>query len=101
MKKLIISSILALSLAGCAGSSVPSTDTITTRAKQIQSYTKLACSFIPTIATVAAILSKGASSSVASVATDICNAITTAPLADGGGRLAYVNGVRIHGQFVK
>lgn len=102
MKKLFALSLLAIALAGCGTTGgTPSSTSITDRAKQIQQYTKIACSFVPTVATVASILSSGASGPAASIATDICNAVTTAPLADGGARVAYVNGVRIRGSFVR
>lgn len=96
MKKLLL--IGCLGLAGCAGTS-PSD--ISVRAKQIQDYTKLACSFVPTAATIAAILSSGTTAAFTTIASDICAAVTTAPLADGGPRAAKAYGVVIKGSFVK
>lgn len=101
MRKLLLVGTLAV--AGC--STVPSTGTITERAKEIQGYTKLACSFVPTIGTIAAILSSGASVPITTIANDICTAVTTAPLADGGPRQAKVmynnKVVVIKGRFEK
>lgn len=97
ISKLVACLILGVALAGCAGGTTPSTSDISDRAKQIQQYAKTLCSFVPTLATVAAILSSGASAPAATIATDICNAVTTAPLADGGGRHAYYNGIRLRG----
>lgn len=101
MKKLSL--ILLLGVAAC--STVPTTGDITARAKEIQGYTKLACSFIPTVSTIAAILSSGASIPVTQIASDICSAVTTAPLADGGPRQAKVmynnKVVVVKGSFVK
>lgn len=97
MKYLAVVAMLAIS--GCAG--VTPSD-LTARAKQIQDYTRLACSFVPTISTIAAILSSGTSAAFTTIAADICAAVTTAPLADGprrGPPKAY--GVVIKGQFVK
>lgn len=89
---------LALTLGACA---TVTPQNITDRAREIQNYTKLACSFVPTVATIAAIVSKGSTASVAQMASDICAAVTTAPLADGGTRRAYhPSGVRIRGQFI-
>lgn len=98
MKRLILLS--ALALGGC-GTVTPGT--ISDRAKEIQGYTKLACSFVPTVATVAAILTRGGSAGTAQIAQDICAAVTTAPLAEGPGKRPRptVNGVVIRGSFVK
>lgn len=99
MKKLLL--IGCLALAGCGTTGSISTTDISDRAKQIQDYTKTFCKFVPTIGTIAAILSKGASASIIGVATDICTAVTTAPLADGGPRVPRVNGVAIKGKWVR
>lgn len=115
MKKLLILGTLAL--AGCAGmpgtaptgtgllsplvdSGVISPET-RAKAQQVQGITKGLCQFIPTIGTVAAIFSAGIGEGVAAVASGICSAVTTAPLADGGPRQAKVNGVVVRGRFVK
>lgn len=115
MKKLLLLGMLAL--AGCAGgnalppsgpgilSPLVSSGVITeeTRAKaqRVQATTKALCQFIPTIGSIAAIFSAGIGEGVGIVASGICNAVTTAPLADGGTRRAYMNGVEIKGKFVK
>lgn len=85
--------LLALSLSACGttgGVGTPGTGSVTDAIKQVQEYTALACKFVPTVATVAAIFSGGASSSIAAIAQDICNAVTTVPLADGPRRVPYV-----------
>lgn len=101
MRKYLLIGMLAL--AGC--STVPSTGDITERAKEIQGYTKLACSFVPSIATIASILSSGVSIPFTAIAADICSAVTTAPLADGGPRQAKVmynsKVIVLKGSFVK
>ena len=99
MKRLLLLGCLAL--AGCGTTGTISTEDVSERAKQIQDYTKTFCKFVPTIGTIAAILSKGASASILGIATDICTAVTTAPLADGGARTPKVQGVVIRGRWVK
>lgn len=101
MKKLAL--LLCLGLAACSTNIQPAE--ISARAKQIQDYTRLACKFVPTVATIASILTSGASAAASVIATDICNAVTTAPLADGGKRDAYYNAggknIKIEGRFVR
>lgn len=100
MKRLIV--VVAFLLAGCATTSV---DQVQTKAKEIQNYVRLACSFVPTIGTIANILSTGTTAPVTAIASDICTAVTTAPLADGPGRIPKVTynnkTVVIKGSFVK
>ena len=97
MRKIVVIG-LCLGLAGCAGTS---REEISATAKQIQEYTKLACSFVPTIGTIANILSTGVATPAIAIANEICLAVSTAPLADGGRRIPKVNGVVIKGSFVK
>lgn len=95
---------VSLLLASCATVPPGSTADVGARARQIQEYTRLACKFVPTIATIANILSTGASAPLTVIAQDICLAVTTAPLADGGARAAKVvyNGrvIQIKGKYV-
>lgn len=115
MKKLLLLGTLAL--VGCTGGNAipPSgpgilsplvssgviTEETRTKARQVQATTKGLCQFIPTIGTIAAIFSAGIGAGVSAVASGICDAVTTAPLADGGPRQAKVNGVVIRGKFVR
>lgn len=99
MRKLVVIGITYLSLGGCA--TPTSVEDISARAKQIQEYTRIACRFVPTIGTIANILSSGIATPAVAIANDICTAVTTAPLADGPGRIPKVNGVVIKGSFVK
>lgn len=109
-----IAIVLCLGLAGCGGGvnlpAIPGTapinttttgGTVQSTAQKIQSYTRLACNFVPTISTIANILSSGASVPFTTIAQGICDSVTTAPLADGGPRQAKYNGVVIRGKFVK
>jgi hypothetical protein len=87
-----------LALAGCQTADVES------KISAVQSGTRIACKFVPTVATVAKILAAGNPlvDSAKGVADAICNAVTTAPLADGpGDRTPRVNGVVVKGQFVR
>lgn len=97
MRKSLLIGGLALGLAGCAGGP----GQISESAKQIQAYTKLFCSFVPTLGTVAAILSSGTSAPFTVIAKDICDAVTNVPLADGPRRQPKAYGVVIKGSFVK
>lgn len=75
---------------------------VSDRAKEIQTYTRTICKFVPTLESVAKIISGGTLGSVTSIASDICLAVTTAPLADGpGDKRPYVNGVLVEGRFVR
>lgn len=98
MRKVLLTTLAGIALVGCSTTSV---EQVSAKAKQIQDYTKLFCSFVPTIGTVAAILSKGSSLPVTQIAQDICTAVTTAPLADGPARVPRVYGVVIKGRFVR
>lgn len=117
MKSFIAITALALALAGCATSNPlpPSgpgllsplvssgviTEETRTKARQVQATTKGICQYVPTIASLISLLSSGIGGTAAAIGATVCDAVTTAPLADGGGRLAYVRGVRIHGKFVR
>ncbi len=113
----IIPIAFALMLAGCATSQPlpPSgpgllsplvdagvvSEATRTKARQVQATTKGLCQYVPTLASLISLVSSGIGGSAGAIGAAVCNAVTTAPLADGGGRLAYVNGVRIHGKFVR
>lgn len=117
MKRFIAISALVLSLAGCgttqplppAGTGLLSplvtsgviTEETRTKARQVQVATKNICQYVPTLGTLISMFNGGIGGTAAAIGSAICDAVTTAPLADGGGRLAYVNGVRIHGKFVR
>ena len=95
MKKLVV--LLALALGGCA---TTGGGDITSTAKQIQSTVKATCAFVPTIATIVSIINASAGSALG-VASEICMAITSAPLADGGSRKVVVRGVPVAGRRVR
>lgn len=96
MRILLIPAML-LALPGC--SNIPGTEA---KIKQVQDQALFYCRFLPTVSTVAAILSKSPIVNTASsIGSQICDAVTTLPLADGpGDRLPRVNGVVVRGKFV-
>ena len=100
MKKIILSAALCSTLALGACTTVEVEDKIA----QVRAYTRLACSFLPTVSTVAKILAGGLGvvQTASAVGDAICAAVTTAPLADGpGDRTPRVNGVVVKGTFIK
>lgn len=100
MRKTLAIGILAFALSGCATTGGVSPEGISETAKKIQSYTRTFCSFVPTVQTIVSIISKSAGDSIG-IARDICQAVTTAPLADGGTRRVVVRGVPVKGSFVR
>lgn len=120
MKNLIGIGLLALTLAGCAGTPSPTAQkivatidnavqtvkdtsaTVQAKAKVAQNYATEICSYVPTIQSVIAIFNSGYSADAGIVANSICNAVTNIPLADGpGDHLPRVNGVVVKGKFIK
>lgn len=101
MKRFVIAAALASTLAACGTTGgLPTSTEINDKVKQVQQITSTACKFIPTVSTIVSIFSKSAGSAF-SVASDICAAISTAPLADGPGKPgAYSHGVRIRGKHI-
>ena len=103
MKKLAML-VLCFGLTGCATGGGIDSGQITQKAKDIQNLTRTICAFVPTIQTVVSIINAGAGATIG-IANDICAAITTVPLADGGSRSAkvHVNGrtIRLKGKFVR
>lgn len=96
MKALFLLPVLAL--AGC----VTATQ-VDQKIAEVQSYTRSICKYVPTVATVAKILTTSTVvDSATSLAMGICSALSTAPLADGPGKSgAYYRGVLIEGRKVK
>jgi hypothetical protein len=100
---------LALALGGCATMPSPipaiptapvvSSDQILTKAKEIQAQVARACAFVPTLASITSIISKSAGSYLG-IANEICMAITSVPLADGGKRKVVVRGVPVAGKRI-
>lgn len=103
MKKLAL--VLCLGLAGCAGSGSGSTPIssgdILAKAKQVQAYAVTACKFEPYISSVIALFNAGIGATVGAVGDAICQAATSVPLADGGGRVIKVNGITVKGRKLK
>lgn len=113
-----IAVLLCVAVAGCAqlGAVVtPGTPSASTKydalIAEIQKNTQFACSFLPTVGTVAALLKtfSGAAAPTIDIAWDIANAVCKAVAQPGaaiGVKVAAkaapkVNGVPIRGQYVK
>ncbi len=106
MKSLVLASVLALSLAGCATTGGPSPTEIEATVKKVKETTAKVCGYVPTTLTIGKIITTftggGAFIDIArQVAGDICTAVTTAPLADGGTRHIVVRGVVVKGSYVR
>lgn len=95
MRKFLFAAPLALVISGC--STTPAN--VQSVIAQVQQAAIVACGFLPTAATVAAILSGGASTAVTDIAQLICTAVTTKGVRRG--TAPTVNGVVIHGRFVR
>lgn len=95
MKKVAL--ILALALGGCA--TTGGSGNISDQARKIQADVKAICAFVPTIQTIVSIINASAGSTIG-IANDICMAITSVPLADGGRRKVIVRGVPVAGRRV-
>lgn len=102
MKKILLALIVAASVAGCQTVKAPVTPAqAQASVAKVQAYTRAACSFIPTAATVLAIFkASSAAESVLSIGGAICNAVAPNVQAFVA-TVPTVNGVVIRGVFVK
>jgi len=99
-RKIIFAAPLAAALA-LAGCQTTGTNSIVV---QVQAAATLACSFVPTAATIIAIVAKGnpALATAAEMAAAICAAVVPKPAARLRGAVApSVDGVIVEGHFVK
>jgi len=112
MKKIIIASVLAFSLSGCASGLSPQSvgtaiNNINSTVTEVQTIAQEVCKFVPATKTVTDLLSQFVSgfNTAQSIAQRICDAVAPA----GGASLARrarsgpptVNGVVIRGRFVR
>lgn len=95
MKKIFIVIALAATVAGCVTGKE-----ILDRVAAVQTYTRVACSYVPAVASVTALFNKDAAASVADIGGAICSVVNAAPLADGPANFR-VRGVMVHGVFVR
>ena len=94
--KFAVVACAALSLAACI-----TAQDIQSKVKQVQDYTTLACSFVPTIGTVTALFNAAAGATINSVGSAVCAAVAINPLSDGPTVLKpSINGVPIHGTYL-
>ena len=98
MKKLFLIPLFSLALSGCA--TLPQ---VTTTIGAVQQAAVIACGFLPTVSTVAGILSGGNAAvlTAEAIATAICSAVHPAQSGRLGARRMTVNGVPIRGRFVR
>lgn len=101
MRKIAIATVVSIALAGCQTIAPGAGLSLAVLISDVQSLASSACQFVPTAATIAAIVSKSnAVSSASQMAAAICAAV--APQASGPGSSktpGYVNGVKIRGKF--
>jgi hypothetical protein len=102
MRKLAYALLTAgsIGLGGCA-SITPAN--VTTVISQVQADAVAVCGFLPTAATVANIISAGNPliATVSAIAEAICSAVLPAKLGRKLAVIPTVNGVPIHGRFVR
>jgi hypothetical protein len=110
MKAAIIAPVFALALSGCAGLNPTSVNNaitgVNTTVAEIQQLTRAVCLFVPAASTVSSLLSQWIPglTSAQSIATSICSAVAPASVATarrGRSGPPVVNGVVIHGRFVR
>lgn len=102
MNRNFVAVVVALVAGGLVAACDPVTtkQQITDKVKEVQSWTSLGCSFVPTIASVSALFNANAGASISTIGGMICNAVGSVVLADGPGAEApKIGKVRIHGTF--
>ena len=108
MRKLFLSGVFAMSLAGCATTGGVAPTDITSFIAQVQATTSAVCAFVPTAETVAGIIGAvtgpagaGIVATASGIASAICSAVAP-PKASGRLRAAQptVAGVAVHGRFL-
>lgn len=96
--KLMLACVAMLGLSAC------NTGDVAAEIAQIQAYAKQACSYVPTAATVLDIIASATGNaslqSVSQIAEAICGAVASKSARRGGG-VPTVNGVVVHGHFVR
>lgn len=113
MKRTLIVSALAFTLAGCAATSgfsdkaneiaaniTTGSQSITQKVSSAKAYTLQVCGYVPTTASLLALFNSSLGAAVGTVGEAICNAVRSAPFADGPANFR-VNGVLVRGRFVR
>jgi len=96
MRNVILAAALAAGLAACGTIGGSPADP---RIIQVQEYAKKACGFLPTAATIDALLNGGAFSGYLALGQAICDAVVRANQMRSG-RTPVLNGVVLEGTFV-
>jgi len=95
-----------LSLGGCATTGSNVSENVSAVIEQVRQVAVATCGFLPTVETVAAIISAGNPlvSGASAIATAICAAVSSIPprtAGKRGGAVPTVAGVVVHGRFVR
>lgn len=102
MKKLpFVALIVAgLALSGCVTDGVSSS--VTDTVGKVQDVAVKVCGFLPTVGTVTALLTASPEiGGAVAIANAICKAVTAKSVTVKGVKVPVVNGVEIHGRWVK
>lgn len=86
-------------LIGACATAPQQPTTISEKTRQVIEAVKTGCSYAPTVASIASLVSKSAAPYL-QLAAEVCLAVTSVPLADGGKRKVIVRGVVIKGRKV-
>lgn len=96
MKKILIALGLAVLVAGCTVTGQQIYD----RVAAVQTYTRIACSYLPVAASITALFNQNASATVTDIGSAICSVVNAAPQADGPANFR-VRGILVKGRFVR
>ena len=100
--KSVVLAAAAIGISGCT-----STGTVDqTKIDQVQQLAVIACGFLPTVETVANLISPGVAAVPSAIAQAICDAVRPTMAAAGRPRMGapgatYVGKVKVEGQFVR
>ena len=100
MRKLLLTVILGASLSGCA--TVPGGGSISDTVRQVQEYTRAACSFVPTVQVIIAIINARAGAAF-DIVNQICAALNSPKGLVASKPTLLVNGkvIVIKGKYVR
>lgn len=90
---------LAAVLGGCATIPGQGPLPVSEKTRQVIKGVQTACAFAPTVASIATLVSKS-SAPVFQLVGEVCMAVSSVPLAEGGSRKVVVRGVVIKGKRI-
>jgi hypothetical protein len=97
MRHVILAAALAAGLTACG--TITGGGSVDPRVLQVQEYAKTACGFLPTAATIDALLNAGSFSGYIALGQAICDAVMRANQMRSG-KTPVLNGVILEGTFV-